>query len=293
MRLLSRHRAVHGAALLALFAGTFGAVGCQQAVGTYAIEVVRIPPPEAERTIYALLDRLEQTDQVNTDLLEIDFDADGVGYIFYGEYTRYWDAMAERESYRPDPRPDLQLIRDLTTDRRNYPFRLAQLVSRSDLARANVDWDARYAPGFFSVQVAAFENRADFSNRKQAAEQYCAQLRAEGHEAYFHHGVETSTVLVGSFPESAIQQQRVESRRGGTRQDGWGRIDFVQPRVVDARMRMLLDRFPNSLYNGSIAKSITRDRVTGKRVETPMKSFVVRLPAASGSAPLRDAEFVD
>jgi len=86
-----------------------------------------------------------------------------------------------------------------------------------------------------SLQVAAWstfgEKGVDYAEMRRAAERYCAELRARGHEAWFHHDEdrETSVVTVGAFDERAYD----------------ARSTLFAPEVED-----LMRKFPAHLTNG-------------------------------------------
>ena len=87
----------------------------------------------------------------------------------------------------------------------------------------------------FSLQVAAWstfgEKGSDYAPMRTAAERYCAELRAKGHEAWFHHDEdsETSIVAVGHFDRRAYD----------------ARTTLFSPEVED-----LMREFPAHLLNG-------------------------------------------
>ena len=87
----------------------------------------------------------------------------------------------------------------------------------------------------FTLQIAAWstfgESDADYAAMRKAAERYCAELRAKGEDAWFHHDEdsETSIVTVGNFDRRAYD----------------ARTTLFAPEVED-QMR----RFPAHLLNG-------------------------------------------
>lgn len=87
----------------------------------------------------------------------------------------------------------------------------------------------------FSLQVAAWstfsEKGVDYAPMRTAAERHCAELRAKGHEAWFHHDEdsETSIVAVGHFDRRAYD----------------ARTTLFSPEVED-----LMRQFPAHLLNG-------------------------------------------
>ena len=87
----------------------------------------------------------------------------------------------------------------------------------------------------FSLQVAAWstfnEKGVDYAPMRVNAERYCAELRAKGHDAWFHHDEdsETSVVTVGMFDRRAYDAQST---------------------LFSAEVEDLMRQFPANLLNG-------------------------------------------
>jgi hypothetical protein len=87
----------------------------------------------------------------------------------------------------------------------------------------------------FTLQVAAWstfgEKSLSYDAMRASAERYCAELRAKGHDAWFHHDEdkETSIVTVGHFDRRAYD----------------ARTTLFSPEVED-----MMRRFPSHLTNG-------------------------------------------
>jgi hypothetical protein len=202
--------------------------------------------------------------------------------VYYGRYQRLHDAASGRESFRPDFRRDLKLIRTLSltvTDRNlgqrvEWPFLQATVESLPSSHQGNPAWDLARADGYWSWQVAVFVNEGEMRRRKAVAEEYTRQLRDQGEQAFYHHGAVYSSVCIGLFPKSSVQT--VESRDPLT-----GRVTTVN-RIVDPRMLDLARRYPHNLHNGRVRYTVVRDKATGKidRREPRDASFPVILPAA-------------
>ncbi|MBI5865284.1 MAG: hypothetical protein HZB38_12390, partial [Planctomycetes bacterium] len=189
------------------------------------------------------------------------------------------DRRDGKETYKPDPQSDLQMIRQLSVDvvvdgvsRAQWPFRLATLVDLPPPPSKHPEWELKNAKGYWSLQVGVFYNTPDMSSRRFAAEEYCRLLREKGEEAYFDHGAVHSCVFVGAFPKEAIQTFSRKNPLTG--------IQEVASRIVDEKM-LALQRKPDFLYNaenGMIMYDVSQDPQTGKKVREPRYSFAVQIP---------------
>ena len=114
----------------------------------------------------------------------------------------------------------------------------------------------------FTLQVAAWstfgEKGMDFGEMRRAAERYCAELRAKGHEAWFHHDEdrETSIVTVGNFDRRAYD----------------ARSTLFAPEVED-----LMRRFPAHLTNGEPVLILSDPR-NPKGPSRPQSCRLVEVP---------------
>lgn len=198
--------------------------------------------------------------------------------VFYGRYVRTLDLFSKKERFKPDPMPDLRLIRDLSllrpddsgNERPVWPFLGATLEATTTKGAASAEWDLANARGYWTWQVAVFYNEGEFRERRQAAEAYCKELREKGEEAYFHHGSVRSSVTIGLFPKQALDV--VEERNPLTGAKG------VKVIPVDPRMAEIEKRHPHNLENGRPMYTITR-RPDGSVLErTANRSFAARVP---------------
>ena len=248
----------------------------------YAIRCVTIVAPDR----FALAQRVEQTLKqvagLKPELVQAFHDEES-STIYYGRYARVYDAARGTERFSPDYQADLRLIRELSLPARGaggqeyyWPF-LQATVESLPLARseAPAEWNLARADGYWSYQVAVFQNEGQMQQRRTAAEQYARQLREQGEEAYFHHGPVNSSVCIGLFPRSAIQEMRNEDPLTGA--------IVARYRIVDPRMLDLQQRYPHNLHNGRVRHTVVRDPVTGRVKERePDPSFPVMLPRAAG-----------
>jgi len=163
--------------------------------------------------------------------------------VVLGGYTSPQDERAQQ---------DLQYVKSLTVQG-TRPYAMAILVpppveDGSNLRHSLVEAAKQLEPIYtHTLQVAVFAG--DEQTRRRDAERYCAQLRNQGHEAYYFHGRRVSSVTIGTF----------------TRQD----YD-LRTGVVSARLDRLQEQFPHNLYNGEVQRDPqTRDIWNSALVEIP------------------------
>lgn len=199
--------------------------------------------------------------------------------LYYGTFRRTGEIG--KDSYAPDPKREIELIRQLSTasrdsngaERIDWPFKHATLEPLPTRGAGKPEWDLTGAKGYWAWHVAVFYNDGEFRQRKTAAEEYCKLLRQQGEEAYFHHGAVRSSVVIGLFPKAALQD--VQRKNPLT-----GKVEFVN-KIVDPKMQALAARYPDNLENGHRMFNIVRDPQTGQVKErNPSPSFAVKTPYA-------------
>ncbi|MEZ6242582.1 MAG: hypothetical protein R3B57_06010 [Phycisphaerales bacterium] len=186
----------------------------------------------------------------------------GKALVVYGRYASPDDPSATR---------DLERFRERQVEGKQI-FAGAFLAPPPDesLHGSNPEWDLRNVKqrfgddALYTLQVGVYarlDGRAptseDLSQFRAAAERAVAQLRADGEQAFYHHGPSASTVTVGVFGESDFDP------------DGGG---FESPQLADARKR-----HPNNLVNGQgFYETLRTD--TGQAVRRLQRSQLVSIP---------------
>lgn len=258
------------------------ATGRSVAQAPWAIRCATVRGPDRTSRAAARANALRRISGLNEDLIQLVHHAQE-SVVYYGRYHRDYDPRAGAAQYRPDPLPDLELIRSLSMviDGQNvWPFMYATMEELPAARTQHPEWDLSQQAGYWSLHVAVFFNvggaDSGLPDRKFLAEEYCAELRQQGHEAYFHHGPVRSSVYVGLFPERAVQNvKNVDPLTGD--------VTYIN-RIVDPHLLELQREFPRSLRNGRRVNEIERDPSTGEIVERrPVGSFVVRLPQAEAT----------
>lgn len=244
---------------------------------TWAIRCLTLQGSTRFKLAESYAKALKQVKGLKPELVQVFHEADETG-VYYGRYQRRFDTRSEQERYHPDPRQDLDFIRQLSmdiTDARSgrqtvWPFQLATLSTLPGGRGSRPEWLLDKAPGYYSLQIAVFYNTGEMRQRKFAAEEYCKLLREQGEEAYYYHGPVNSIVCVGAFPKEAIQTiQKPDPLTG-----------IVQARAVmtDPRLLDLQKKYPYNTHNGNIFYELSQDPRTGRQIRDPHTSFAVEVP---------------
>ncbi|MCG3128113.1 MAG: hypothetical protein CHACPFDD_02989 [Phycisphaerae bacterium] len=280
---LARHFARVASA--ALLAAAFALSGCSDAdmafsapddptEDTWAILAVAVSGPDHPRVAESYAEALKRTRGLRAAGVRVVKDGQQ-SRVYYGRYKRTYDVASDRTSYRPDYRGDLELIRSLRGAGGDAPFRLAMIDLLPAAPGAHPEWALTGKNGYWTLHVAVFYDTQSMTGRRKAAEDYCALLRSQGKEAYYHHGPAKSSVCIGLFPREAVADAQTRDPRTGR--------DRVESEIVDAALNALQREFPHSLENGHTVSRIVRD-AEGKVVERlPNESFVVQVPREGGA----------
>jgi cell division septation protein DedD len=129
----------------------------------------------------------------------------------------------------------------------------------------NPAWALAKADAAYTLQVAAFEPTDRFQEFKQAAADYCAMLREQGFEAYYHHTDAVSMVTVGLFGPAAVRV-------------GPNGRSYYSREVIDLQQSDELLKY--NRVNGGIYK-VKND----EGIMVPVPSRLVKTPKAEDSTP--------
>ena len=139
------------------------------------------------------------------------------------------------------------------------PYGQARIVPLSrEATGAMSEYDLRNYPGYYSLQIAFYDDRGEQDHRV-AAEEAVQALREDDEEAYYHHSDYMSIVTIGLFTDADFQQRPL--RHGGTIMD------------YGPRVRELQEQYPYNLGNGH---TIVQRSASGR--ETIQPSFLVEVP---------------
>jgi len=193
------------------------------------------------------------------DVFVMELSDEAVG-IFYGTYYLRTDPDSGKRAVPKRMQEDLELIKQLGAGPGQHLFLRARKVLVPTPDVGNPDWALSGLDANYSLQVAVFEPTDRFWEYKQAASEYCAELRARGYEAYYHHTDSSSMVTVGAFGPSAVH-----TAAGG--------LTYYSEQVTDLQQDELLKY---NRLNGKIYK--VKDSA-GKM--TPVPSRLVMIPRSS------------
>lgn len=239
----------------------------------WAIRCITLRTPDQLQRANSYADALKKVAGLKPKLVQVISDDDGTA-VFYGRYRREYRKDSTEERFTPNHLPDLETIRGLRFQGADvWPFTLASMDLLPTYRSPHPEWNLAKADGYWSLHVAVFYNTDTLRTRRTAAEEYCALLRQQGEEAYYHHGTVNSSVYVGTYPEGAIVEMRREEPLRGTVNTSF--------KIVDPRMTEAQKRFPVSLHNGYTVYEVIRDPATGEvKQRVPAPSFPVMMPKA-------------
>jgi hypothetical protein len=231
----------------------------------WTVRCLEVQGSNRVETVERIAEVLKRTAGIRANELFIRDGADGVARLYYGTYYRKLEPSAKKpaDNVRPIPakmRQDLDLIKELVTETCQRPFIQAIPVRMPLPDVGNPEWDLRRVSASYSLQVAVFEPTDDFWDYKQAAADYSAFLREQGHEAFYYHGPAASIVTVGRFGAEAVV----------TRNEGGAFRTYYSSEVIALQKQPLLQY---NIVNGGVYK-VKDDR----GVMVPMTSRLVEVP---------------
>lgn len=153
------------------------------------------------------------------------------------------------------------------------------------------EWDICNATGTYSIEIAAYRGVGD---RKQNAVDCVREARKMGIEAYYYHGPNTSSVLIGSFPDTSVVQNNDKPQAEPGKNllvlpnkpsnvpdevpsDDGGRtkVFAAEIKIIDPVMMDIIRRYPHHAVNGNENKRIYTDPKTGKIIEVYDDSLII------------------
>ena len=144
------------------------------------------------------------------------------------------------------------------------PFKRVFLVALPGKSIGPPEWELTRQGGAYTVEVGTFYDvpKDNYVGRKRFAVQYCQQLRQDGYDAFYYHGVSRSSVTIGSFPATAVQ-----AREDGTK-------TVAEPKITHI---LNLAKFKYYAVNGRTEWVTTKDPRTNKKTKIQRRSFLVRI----------------
>lgn len=237
----------------------------------WAILVTTATGADHETLAGTYADALRRVEGLRSGLVQVTSEGEQ-SRVYYGRYKRHYDVDKAETTFKPDYRPDLERIRNLMIGGQGgQPFMLA-MIEPLPVPSRYPEWNLTGRPGRWSLHVAVFYNEGEMTSRRYAAEEYCAELRKQGEEAYFHHGEVKSSVTIGLFPEESL---KLADRRNPVT----GVVEKVSE-IVDPRLAALQNKHPYNRENGRVIYQIRRNSAGEIVDRIPNPSFVVEVPPA-------------
>jgi hypothetical protein len=229
MRTGHNHRRRFSAAALVLagLAPALASIGCQamatQPQRQLTVLLVEYLGPEAAASARRLGKELAVKGVPNVFIVE---GADQAS-LCVGRFGSWQDKDADET---------LKSVRQIRDAAGQYPFAGVMLVPIPEPAPAN-PWPLQKAKGIFTLHVASWE----LPGRMAKAQAYAAELRAQGFEAYVHHGPRLSIVTLGSFGPEVYDDPSAVGRPG------------AKPKIVSPKILELQKKFPSVRLEGDVA----------------------------------------
>ena len=196
----------------------------------WTIRCLVLTGPSRRETAESVADTLRTTQGISRRAVRVEHDEDR-SMIYYGRYHRRIDSRTRRLEVTDRMDQDMRMLKALGVPGQGHYFADARFVPLPTEDLGNPAWSLDRATAVYSLRVAVFANEPGFYERKQAAAQYAALLRREGHTAFYHHGAIHSEVYVGEFGEDAVQPAVAPSRAGNDERSGVLGFDARSPEV--------------------------------------------------------------
>ncbi|MDB5355610.1 MAG: hypothetical protein JWN24_2063 [Phycisphaerales bacterium] len=278
---------------------------------------VDVPPPDAHYTIscvavkgpthvqqaIAIKERLVRETRMTAWHI---IHAEQQSILCYGYYREYRDEQHDpQETARA--RADHRRVSELNDGMGNRYFTQCIFVPINEAdPDAPSQWDLARTPGdaFWSVQVGAYQGSPE---RKQAAVDEVRGLRAKNIPAYYYHGETISSICIGYWPKSAIQEQEAtvahtedptrpvvvlpdvlppkiadEIAQRANQSGVHPLVEQQRVEIVDPKLRKTLEDYPNHFVNGDYHYRL----VKGQKVFDP--SFLVQIQHSGAPAGIVD-----
>lgn len=233
---------------------------------------------------------------------------DGQSTLYHGYYREFdaanaTDSATKKEVQRAQN--DKKMVESLPVpgrlDQRLFPRALFVSLDSPD-PDAPPEWNLVNAKGYWSVEIAVYSG----VERKQLAVESVRDARGSNIPAYYYHGPSYSSVCIGVWPRTAVNEQSTEQintirqgsdvfvdvRGGGISpemrqnlmRDGKP-IEVVVPKVeiLDQSLLATLRAYPEHHVDGIVEMERVVDPANKAEVRKPKHSLLVRIPAEGTS----------
>ena len=197
--------------------------------------------------------------------------------LYWGKYSSITAAEPDLKTARTWHVPNVT--------RTAFPFPKVVLIPGKNIEMPEYNL-LNVSEGYWTVLVAIYVDDPSQAipfvgrGRQKHALEYCAWLRKQGYEAYYHHMSGRSQVTVGTFPENAVVVEAQASPRPDV---------FVARQVIkSAEMRKIMaTRKPPLLFlvvNDHTEYEKRRSKKTGKMVKVIVPSRPIPIPKRSAAS---------
>ncbi len=226
--------------------------------------------------------------------------------LYYGYYVTFEDRTQVAEYKRAQE--DRTKLSSLTNESGDQLFpAIAFVTIESADPPAPKEWDLASCKGFWTLQIGVYK---DSPQRKQAAVDAVREARAQGVEAYFHHGSATSEVCVGSWPREAVKEgdsnevkatdpnkpllylsnpiQGAENGKFYTRDGQEMTVIMPKLEILDPSLKAAIAQYPYTLVNG-VAMGHPMEKADHTKVVVPEPSYLIQVPHDDRNGTVNDA----
>ena len=268
-------------------------------------EDMPIPPKDAQYTIYCEQfsgsDHLERSRYVRQLLHDKTTMKDWYmvhgadeSTLYYGFYPTFDRKEPKRAKDAEKALNDLDAVRAMVDANGFRPFSSSLPVPiDSPDPSENPAWDLSRSDKYWSLQVAAYKDSAE---RKHAAVEVVADMRAHGIEAYYFHGSTVSSVCIGAWPQQAVRESETSDQNTDPNQQLMVTSQALDPKmqedienktgmknvaptveVIDPTLIATMRQYPEHAVNGQVLGHRVNDPATGQSTVVPDRSYLVKI----------------
>ena len=146
------------------------------------------------------------------------------------------------------------------------PFPQAMAVTLPSKPIGPPEWNIENVNCDYTVLIGVFHDTDRATGRKKAAVGTCRWLRDRGWDAYYHHGLTQSGVMIGRFDQSVAKMVHPPGRP-------------AEMMVVSPKVKAVQKAFPQLAVNGAQELKTYKDPTTGKVYKVPVRTRLIHHPS--------------
>ena len=175
--------------------------------------------------------------------------------LFRGNYT----SVKQAEKY-------LRQAKDFVSKVNMKPFGQAMTVPLPGKPLGPPEWNIENVKCDCTVLIATFHNTDRIFERKKAAVETCRWLRERGWDAYYHHDLTDSGVMIGRFDRSVA---KMITKPGHP----------PELMVISPKVKAIQKEFPQLVVNGAQELIPFKDSKTGRVHKVPVRTKLIHHPS--------------